>query len=305
MEWKKVTPEKYQLKFAQNQTVFHSPDFNELNSSRAEELAYLVYESDHFTLGCVFGKKEQAWFSPFSSPFGGIEIAGEWMEREVVEAMNKLTFLLQSDIQITLPPEVYTNETNSIRSKTYLNANFNIAYIDQNFHLDLTLNDFHTGLKRNARKNLNKAFSIKHQFIQAEGTENERKAYELIAQNRKEKGYPLKMTFEQILLTGKIVPYNFFILEMEDVPCAAALVYKISRSAAMVVYWGHLEKFSEMRPVNLLAHYLFAEYKSQGFKILDIGPSSEHGVLNEGLANFKLSLGCIMTEKPTLRYEFN
>jgi hypothetical protein len=305
MKWKKVTPEKYKLKFAQNQSVFHSPDFNELNSLRAEELAYLIYESDYFTLGCIFGKKNNTWYSPFSSPFGGIEIVGELIEREVEQAISKLTLQFQADIQITLPPEEYTNESNSIRTKTYLNANFNTAYIDQNFHLDISLSDFNTGLKRNARKNLNKAFSIKHQFLQVKGTENERKAYELIAQNRREKGYPLKMTFEQIQLTGKIVPYNFFILEMEDVPCAAALVYKICHSAAMVVYWGHLEKFSEMRPVNLLAHYLFEEYKSQGFKILDIGPSSENGVLNEGLANFKLSLGCIMTEKPTLRYEFN
>jgi hypothetical protein len=305
MEWKKVTPEKYKLKFAQNQSVFHSPDFNELNSTRAEELAYLIYESDHFTLGCVFGKKHNTWFSPFSSPFGGIEIAGELIERDVERAIRTLSLHYQADIQITLPPEVYTNESNSIPAKSYLNANFNIAYMDQNFHLDLSLGDFNAGLKRNARKNLNKAFSIRHRFFRAKGAENERKAYGLIAQNRKEKGYPLKMTFDQIQQTGKIVPYNYYILEMEDEPCAAALIYKISTSAAMVVYWGHLEKFSELRPVNLLAHYLFEEYKSQGFKILDIGPSSEHGVLNEGLANFKLSLGCIMTEKPTLRYEFN
>jgi hypothetical protein len=98
---------------------------------------------------------------------------------------------------------------------------------------------------------------------------------------------------------------DFFLLEIEGKACASALVYRLNERVAMIVYWGHLEEASEFRPVNLLAYYLFNYYRPIGFEILDIGPSSEFGVLNEGLVNFKKSLGCIQTEKATLRYERN
>ncbi len=100
--------------------------------------------------------------------------------------------------------------------------------------------------------------------------------------------------------TRNAVDIDFYILKMNNQDVAAAVVFRIHEQIAMVVYWGHLYEFSEFRPINLMAFLLMNNYKEKGFKILDIGPSSEYGVLDEGLASFKESLGCITSDKYTL-----
>lgn len=304
MEWQSVTPEDYKRIFEESQTVFHSADFNVLNQSRAETVIFLSYSTDCLSLGLILGKKKERWYSPFSSPFGGLEFKGKLDESSLMKALRELQILLNEPIQITLPPTVYNDRFNLVEKDAYLRSGWEILYTDLNYHLDLT-RDFESNLHRNARKNLKKAFSSDHRFLKAEDESLKCEVYRIIETNRKEKGYPLKMSFEQILQTGKVVPMDYFLLEIQGKASASALVYQLNKSVAMIVYWGHLEEAAEFRPVNLLAHYLFNYYHSNGFEILDIGPSSEYGVLNEGLANFKLSLGCIQTEKATLRYEQN
>ena len=52
--------------------------------------------------------------------------------------------------------------------------------------------------------------------------------------------------------------------------------------------------------MNLLAYLLAEHYQQRNFKVLDIGPSSSDGIPSPGLCNFKDSIGCIVTPKPTL-----
>jgi hypothetical protein len=302
MEWQSVAPDIYKRIFGESQTVFHSADFNALNQSRAEELRFLLYQAEHFTLGLVVGKKQGVWYSPFSSPFGGVEYHGKKDELSIARSLNELQGFLNEPIQITLPPDVYTGRFNLLETDHYVRSAWKLLYKDFNYHLDLTT-DFESNLHRNARKNLNKALATDHRFVKSEDEPSMREVYSIIERNRKEKGYPLKMSFEQVVQTGSVIAMDFFRLEIEGKACASALVYRLNEQVAMIVYWGHLEAAAEFRPVNLLAHYLFNYYRSNGFEILDIGPSSELGVLNEGLAKFKLSLGCIQTEKATLRRE--
>jgi hypothetical protein len=57
-----------------------------------------------------------------------------------------------------------------------------------------------------------------------------------------------------------------------------------------------------MRPMNLLPKLLFDYYKSIGKEFLDIGTSSEMGIINEGLTSYKKSIGCITSEKYSLKF---
>jgi lipid II:glycine glycyltransferase (peptidoglycan interpeptide bridge formation enzyme) len=203
-------------------------------------------------------------------------------------------------VQVTLPPVCYDENNITIQSNGFIKNNFKIKYTDANFHLDLSFEEPFSILKRNAKKNLKKALNADNQLILADNQTDEERAYSIIQRNRTEKGYPLKMSFQDLLRTGKVVKIDFFILKMNLQDVAAAIVFRINPQVAMVVYWGHLYDFSELRPVNLMAFLLMNTYKKQGFKILDIGPSSENGILDEGLASFKESLGCIVSDKFTL-----
>jgi hypothetical protein len=304
MEWESVNPEDYKRIFGRSQTVFHSADFNALNRSRADETRFFVFGSSSICLGCILGKKNNTWYSPFSSPFGGIEMLDTTQNELLSDSVKQLPSLFLDPVQLTLPPDIYSLKYKLPSVASYFSEGWEVLYTDLNYHFDLNT-EYTSNLQRNARKNLNKALSFDHRFVEVQQSEEKKLAYSIIETNRQEKGYPLKMSFEQIQLTNSVVPMDFFLLEIEGKSCASSLVYRLNESAAMIVYWGHLEVFSAYRPVNLLAHYLFDHYKSLGFELLDVGPSSEFGILNEGLAQFKLSLGCKQTEKHTIRYERN
>ena len=49
--------------------------------------------------------------------------------------------------------------------------------------------------------------------------------------------------------------------------------------------------------MNYLAYSLFDYYADNGLRILDIGPSTEDGIPNYGLCEFKESIGCSVTMK--------
>jgi len=53
-----------------------------------------------------------------------------------------------------------------------------------------------------------------------------------------------------------------------------------------------LPEFSEYKTMNFLSFSVFEYYKSQGIRIVDIGPSTENSVPNYGLCEFKESIGC-------------
>ena len=127
------------------------------------------------------------------------------------------------------------------------------------------------------------------------------RAYEVIRRNREEHGYPLRMTLEQVWQTvTSVVKADFFVLEHEGRDVAAAQISHVAEGIAQVIYWGDIRKYSALRPMNFLAYSLLDHYYKQGLRILDIGPSTEDGVPNYGLCEFKENIGC----EVTLKYRF-
>ena len=49
--------------------------------------------------------------------------------------------------------------------------------------------------------------------------------------------------------------------------------------------------------INFLAYQLIQYYTKKGIKILDIGISTEDGIPNYGLCDFKESIGCFLSSK--------
>jgi hypothetical protein len=87
-------------------------------------------------------------------------------------------------------------------------------------------------------------------------------------------------------------------LTHEGVDVAAAQVFHVAEGVAQVIYWGDLKEYSQLRTMNLLSYRIFEYYyKAKEIKLLDIGPSTENGVPNVGLCDFKESIGCSTSPK--------
>ena len=119
----------------------------------------------------------------------------------------------------------------------------------------------------------------------------------MISINRKEHGYPLRMSLQNVADTVKIIDADFFVVSHNGTDVAAAQVFKVTEDVAQVIYWGDLRQYASLRTMNFLAYKVFEYYYQKGFRILDIGPSTEDGVPNNGLCDFKEAIGCSVTQK--------
>ena len=184
-----------------------------------------------------------------------------------------------------------------------LGNGFVIQYEDINYSFELdnfNLNTYESMIQRNARRNLRIAMKSGLLFYRCADSAETEEAYDIIATNRESKGYPLRMSKDQLLRTLEIVDHDCFLVKHEDQSIASAIVYRVTDTIAQVIYWGDMPGYSNYKPVNYISYQLLCFYKNLGYRILDIGPSTENGIPNYGLCDFKESIGCVPNAK--IRY---
>lgn len=99
------------------------------------------------------------------------------------------------------------------------------------------------------------------------------------------------MSWEQVQETIQITEHDIFLLNKKGKDVAAAIVFCVNKDVYQVIYWEDIDGYSEERPMNLLAENVYEFYQQKGIQVLDIGPSTENGVPNYGLCDFKESIG--------------
>jgi hypothetical protein len=172
-----------------------------------------------------------------------------------------------------------------------LRHGFAVAYADLSYHFDLRQP---LKLRHNARNQYHQALRSHLRLKRTEEPHEMETAYQLIAQNRVERGYGPHMPWNEILRTSQLIPMDVFLVEREadSSPCAAAIVFRLSEKIALPVVWGDSREKAAFRPMNFLAVQMAEHYQGLGFETLDLGPASKEGVPNLGLCHFKEGLGC-------------
>ncbi len=291
--------------------VYNSPAFNHLNRAKTEEVKYLIFAKGKIRLGLIAGIREQFLTSPFSAPFGGFSCPRRDVRLEdLLLAVVSLEEYAQKQgltgICIKLPPQFYDESLIAKFINTFYVREFEVSNIDLNYHFELSSLDdcYQDRLWRNARKNLRIALEKGLTFSECDSGSDREAVYNVIQNNRKAKGYPLRMSYDEVLETGKVISCDFFLAEFEDVPVAAAIVFHVAPQIVQVVYWGDMPGNSLLKPINFLSYRLFEHFKKHGIEIVDIGPSTENSQPNFGLCAFKESIGCLISPKLSFRKLF-
>lgn len=283
--------------------VYQSVAFNELNASKVSQLRYLLFKRDGKAIaGLIVGEKGNVWLSPFSAPFAGFSFSKSFSLTtldSIVSCLFDYIKKLEIVLQITMPPLFYKQDL-YLKLAYVLQRYSTSSYTDINYALILNAGGYDSLLSGESRRNLNRAKRFPSVFKRAETLEEKKIVYDVIIENRKAKGYPLKMSLNDIENTKTFVPGDYYLLLMDQEPVASAIVFEVAPNIAQLIYWGDLSAHSLKRPMNLLAYELFHLYKKRGFAFLDIGPASENGVPNIGLCYFKESIGCFAD----LKYHF-
>ncbi|MCM1117386.1 MAG: hypothetical protein NC342_07610 [Pseudoflavonifractor sp.] len=290
--------------------IFNTASFNRLNAHKAESVEWLLAldetRGNAVAAGIILGLRAATLLSPFSAPFGGLSPAAPLGVDSCEAVFTALASHARSrglSLRVTLPPPFYA-PTSLAHQANILSRLGSPDWADLNYHYPLRdFAAFRDHLPDTARKHLNRALKAPLRFVQLSSSPADiARAYAVIEANRREHGYPLRMTLNDVIATTKIIPADFFVVEQtepEPRDVAAAQVFHVSESIVQVIYWGHISDANPLYPMSFLAYRLFRHYFALGSSIVDLGPSSEHGIPAPGLCRFKESLGCIPTLKPT------
>lgn len=310
MEVLKVSSEEYLEVIPHPYFAFGSVEFNRLNKTKCEELVFLLFKESRYRLGIIGGIIDGHFYSPFSAPFGGFSlVSGDVRLQYIDDAIRLLKVWIRDQglyaATIILPPYIYDHKFIAKQINCLWRSGFKVSVIDLNFSFDLCHFDdmYPERIWYNAKKNLRIAFTSDLMFVKSTCREDDLLAYEIIRKNREGRGYPLKLSWDNVDDTSKIIAVDFFIVRNTQLAIASAIVFHISESVVQVVYWGDLGEYSNLKPMNFLSYKILDYYKNLGIKTVDIGPASEKSVPNYGLAEFKESIGCKIEPKFTLVYD--
>jgi hypothetical protein len=118
--------------------------------------------------------------------------------------------------------------------------------------------------------------------------------YDLIKSNRIWKNYPITTTYEWLNKLVQYFPEDYLLFGVfDDEMIAAAVAIRINREILYTFYLGDVPRTRNVSPVVFLLDGIYNYSEQMGFKLLDLGISTDQGVLNFGLYNFKKNLGAM------------
>ena len=284
-------------------SLYDSSAFIELNRHKADSVHYLLFCDDKPRFALAGGVRDHVLKLPFSASFCAFSRIGNNRIEHYYDAVSSLIVWAQAQkirqIVFSLPPLFYDVPHISKMQNALWGNGFEISAFDLNFEYFLAAHgpDYPDRIDRCARKNCRRA---EKEGLTFEKTDDFAAVYETIRINRTERGFPLKMSLEDVVATSKVIPTDFFAVKTPGNEIAsAAITQRMDSKTVRVVYWGNPGAFEQLRPVNFLAWKLFDYYKKMKFDVVDIGISTVDGVPNNGLCAFKESIGCSCSPKIT------
>lgn len=307
MRFTTVSRREYELSRKNYASVFDTPAFAELNKRKCDQLVYGFFADSKLRLGLVAGIAGGWLRAPFSAPYASFS----WISSapRVADFQDSVAALLAwgreqslSGIKITLPPPIYGEDIVSKTTAALFNAGFSLQTVDLNFAYNLSAHDdkYEERIDIKARQKLRASQKESFTMELAESEADLSEAYDVIKLNREHRGFPLKMSLHDLASTMEVVPAQTFILrEAGGKGVASAVCFRTQPEIAQVIYWGNLPKAIKTNPMNNLAWQLFNYFKREGLRLVDTGPSTDEGIPNLGLSDFKQSVGCIASNKMT------
>lgn len=303
-----VSGEDYFRIFPQASNLFVSEKYIKFNEHKTRSLIGLVLLNEKGTprMGLIGGMDPEGGFrAPFSAPFAMIESPRMSLRLETVKEFADLLSQKFSRIYIALAPWIYYGNPHqmTVEKGGFRASGATILKEDFNYHFD-TSRDFRANLDPAAKTRLNKSMAsglrVKRALLSDDPSLLDA-AYDVIARNRNEKGYPLAMKKEEMIATGKLIPVDVFVVYHETKPVAASINYLHSCGVSEVIYWGNISESNPLCPMYRLASEVLEQYRGEGRRYVDLGPASTGGEADMGLCDFKESIGALLSFKPVFR----
>lgn len=282
---------------------FHSKAFIERDSTVQTSYVSLFKGANQPIATVPFNFKNHAAYSLLKSPFGGINAVDEITSKELQYLIDHLINLFRErqleTIKITSFPHIYNAKMYDLSQDIFLNAGFKMSSQDIGQYLIID-KAFSGALNSSEKRYLNNAKKNEYVFRQLKVDQLE-SVYELIKSSRENKGYPVTMSFSALKETVSQFPkeYLIFGLYHNTSLIAASVCIRVNSQILYNFYLGDNLNYRKNSPAVPLIGEIYNYARINGYRILDLGLSTDHGTVNEGLFKFKENLGASPTKKPT------
>lgn len=307
----RVTSEEYERIVPDRRVFFNEPRFTELNKSKADEVYYLILMRENSArFGLVLGKVDKQARCPFSAPYSyPVSVIEECRQESIDAALTVLENYCRGEgmesIRFIFPPLFYDEHLLSGWISAFYRNHYQVSNLDVSYALDLKklnveLEPYGESITQKGRKALRKAMKSGLEIHRCETEEDHREAYHIIQIGHEAKGFPVKLSFEQLSDTLKLVQHDAFIVKKDGIGIVAEYLYKVTDSIVQGIYTGTHPDYMDCNGMNLLTYHTIRFYGDQGYRYLDKATATEDSIPNYGLCNFKESVGA----KRSLKYTF-
>ncbi len=245
------------------------------------------------------------YHSPKRGTYAGPQFKpGTTLEQKTSFLINieeEIKKLKAEKISFTLPPvDYYTTETNDL-IRVLKNIGYSIETSEEHYILKVDEVEMGKKMMRNNQKRLRKCLREGFQFVDVNGDTEQQNVYQIISENRKNKGYSLSLSAEQIHEMKNIFPQqiHFFKCTLNNIDVAASICLRVNKNVLYAFYWGDLPGFEQYSSISFLSNGIYNFCRQNNITILDAGTSSINNLPNEGLILFKKNLGFEPSAKHT------
>ena len=263
--------------------IFNSSSFHELKTTTYR--FFVLYEKNKVISRISFYCNGSEAVSGQGATFGSFD-SDEVLEVEkVVYFIKSFVALLFSSgikkIGIRLPPSAYP-EVGFVEEQLR-KENFEISATEVNQQLIISEESFKDRIRYNEKKKLKQ--SLRAGYVATElGIDSLPEVYQLVANTRNRKGYPISMTYEELLATIIALPSHYLIFGLfdKDVLIAATISIRVADNILYNFYHADKAEYRTHSPLVMLVGTIYKYCQEQRIELLDLGISSNRGELNEG-----------------------
>jgi hypothetical protein len=279
--------------------LFWDPNFAQYQNCTLEDI--VISNGRRFRLN--FQIAGDLFLVPGRLTFGGFHSI-DWKpvnQIEFYELVNimRTVYSMELDIKWKLPPQYFFPEVFLVQNEISDLKDFK-EVVDFNQHIDVA--DWKTAsMSKGNQKKLRQSVSV-DMIMKTATADDIQKCYEILYRNRQAIGAGVTMSLDEIQDALRNFPriYEMKYLELGGEVAAMCLTVDIAPTIRYVLYWADNLSLRNYSPVVLLCKKLVEQSRNDGIQVLDLGISSNQGMLNEGLHRFKQNLGAITTVKKTL-----
>ncbi|EAY26323.1 hypothetical protein M23134_04601 [Microscilla marina ATCC 23134] len=273
---------------------------------KGEQISFFLLHTKKQCLEATFHLfvQHKAGYSPGQAPFGGIEFAPE-LRLEVLQFFwQTVEGYLQKkavdSIQIKLYAHCYHPENAQVLQYLWLQQGFRIIEHNLNYHININATPLSNRMHLSEKRRLRKCETLGYKF-EVWTTPDFDFVHRFISQCRQRKGFPISLSLEAFQHLYVQFPQNFTLFTLCHQQRVIALATGVRVNADVLYYFLPADDagYLSASPMVALLASMYAYGQQQGYKLFDLGISTEFSLPNHGLINFKKRMGAEASLKLT------